>query len=108
MPPAGWFQWDQSALLLSITVQPGAKRDEFVGQHGQAVKVRIHAPPIDGRANERLIEFLASAFGTPRTSVSLIRGAGSRLKKIKIDNPRRIPQVLQPLGLQTLSGEGGK
>ena len=53
-------------MILDLYVQPGAKRSEFAGQHGERVKLRLAAPPVEGKANAALIEFLAEYFGVPQ------------------------------------------
>jgi len=102
-----WFAWHSSALVLNVALQPGAKRDEFVGLHGDALKIRIQSPPIDGRANRGLIDFLAATFDCPRANVTLLRGAASRRKIMRVDCPNTIPQALQQLGLHAPSGDTG-
>jgi uncharacterized protein len=87
--------WEEQDLLLRIRVQPRAARDEFVVQGGQ-LKARITAPPLDGRANDHLLAFLACAFGVPRNRVSLLSGQSSRIKRLRIAAPARLPPALQP------------
>lgn len=91
---APWYQWDGENLLLSVHVQPKASRDRLDGVHGERLKVRITAPPLEGRANAHLLEFLADAFGVPRRNVALLAGAGGRSKRIRIERPARIPEGL--------------
>lgn len=67
-------------IFLKVHAQPGAKNTQIVGPHGGALKIRIHAPPIDGRANIELIHFLAQLFDTSKTNVSLVKGESSRAK----------------------------
>lgn len=69
---------------VSVRVQPGAKRDAVVGLHAGAVKIALSAPPVDGRANEALIAFVAERVGLPRARVSLVAGASSRSKVLRI------------------------
>lgn len=95
-PAPGACEWQGDALLLRVYIQPRAGRDEIIGWHGGAIKVRITAPPVDGKANAHLIRFLAKAFGVPRTRVSLIGGETSRLKRLRIDGPVRLPQPIPP------------
>jgi uncharacterized protein (TIGR00251 family) len=73
------------SCALSIKAVPNAPRSEVVGWLGEALKVKIHAPPVEGRANEMLCEFLAGYFGVPRRAVTLLRGEASRLKTIRIE-----------------------
>jgi hypothetical protein len=67
-----------------VHAQPGAKRTEFVGVHGDALKIKIKAVPEDGKANEELVRFLAELFGVPQTQVQLVRGSTSRQKVLVI------------------------
>jgi len=88
---AGWCKADGDALVLALRVQPGAKRSEVAGEHGGALKVRLAAPPVDGRANAELRRFLADAFGVPLRNVTLLRGEASRAKQVRVDAPVRRP-----------------
>ena len=88
---AGWCRRDGFDLVLTVHLQPRASRDELVGIAGDTLKIRIAAPPVDGEANDRLIGFLARAFGVPRSGVSLEQGRGSRHKRVRIRSPQRLP-----------------
>lgn len=70
--------------LLSVRVQPRARRDEIPGWQGDALRVRVTAPPIDGRANDAVIILLAEAFGVPRSSIELVSGATGRTKLFRV------------------------
>jgi uncharacterized protein len=84
------LQGDQ--LVLTLRVQPAASNDAIVGPYGDdALRVRITAPPLDGRANAHLCRFLASAFGVSPHQVTLQRGKGSRNKEVAISSPRLLP-----------------
>ncbi|MAB41584.1 MAG: YggU family protein [Pseudomonadales bacterium] len=89
-----FYHWQGEDLLLDCHLQPGAKRAEFAGQHGERLKIRISAPPIDGKANEALIRFLADAFAVSRQQVSLLSGQSSRQKRLLIQTPRQLPTEL--------------
>jgi uncharacterized protein (TIGR00251 family) len=91
------IRWHGSTLTLELQVQPGAARDEIVGAHGDRLKVRITAPPVDGRANRHLIEYLATSFGVARSRVTLLRGESGRAKTVQIDSPARLPSALSAL-----------
>jgi uncharacterized protein (TIGR00251 family) len=67
---------------MHIHAQPGAKRTEVVGLYGNCVKLRLASPPVDGKANACLIEFLAQRLGVKRGQVSILHGAGSRRKTV--------------------------
>lgn len=92
-----WCRWVSAReLILQLRVQPRASRDEIVGPHGDALKVRITAPPVEGQANEHLLRFLAKAFGVPRGQVSLLQGATGRVKRVTVFSPRQLPGGIPP------------
>jgi uncharacterized protein len=68
-----------------VHVQPRASRTGLAGQHGDALKVRLAAPPVDGAANEALVRFLAELLGVPRSAVRLERGTTGRSKLVAVD-----------------------
>ena len=70
---------------VNFYVQPRASNTEVVGRHGDAIKVRVKAPPVDGAANEELIRFLAKRLRVPRESIELVSGSSSRHKQIVIE-----------------------
>jgi uncharacterized protein (TIGR00251 family) len=69
---------------VSVRVHPGAKRNAVTGLHAGAVKIALTAPPVDGKANEALIVFVAECLKLPRAQVSLIAGTSSRRKTLRI------------------------
>jgi uncharacterized protein (TIGR00251 family) len=69
---------------LVIRLHPGAKKNAITGLHDNALKIALNAPPIDGRANEALIAFLAERLAIPRAKIALIAGATSRSKTLRI------------------------
>jgi uncharacterized protein (TIGR00251 family) len=71
-------------VRISVHAQPGAKKTEVAGLHGNAIKIRIQAPPLEGRANDELIRFLAEVLDVPRAHVTLYRGDKSRTKVFSI------------------------
>ena len=74
-----------TGVRFAVHVQPRASRTEIVGAHGDAIKVRLLAPPVDGAANEALVDFLSERFAVPRRGVRIISGAQSRAKIVEID-----------------------
>jgi uncharacterized protein (TIGR00251 family) len=88
-----WLTEASDHLILTLRVQPGAKRSEVVGTHGTALKIRLAAPPVDGKANEALIAFLAEAYGVPVRNVKLLTGQTSRSKRVRVDAPRNRPDT---------------
>lgn len=89
------WQWQGDDLVLAVHVQPRASRDEWVGEHDGALKLRITAPPVDGKANAHLAKFLARAFGVTRGSVELVSGESSRRKRFRIRSPKRLPEIIE-------------
>ena len=73
-----------SGISFSVRVQPRAKRNTVVGELEGALKIALTAPPVDGRANEACIEFLAGLFDIPRSSVTIISGHNSRNKVLRV------------------------
>jgi uncharacterized protein len=74
----------EPACTIAIKAIPNAPRSEVVGWLGDALKVKVHAPPVEGRANEVLCEFLADTLGLPRRAVTLVRGDTSRQKVVRV------------------------
>lgn len=71
--------------LLLVSVVPNAKRTELVGLHDGALRVRLAAPPVDGKANDCLSAWLAAELGLPKRAVSLVRGQTARVKQLQVD-----------------------
>jgi hypothetical protein len=80
-----WLRDCADGVRLSLYIQPGAKKTEIAGEHGEALKIRLAAPPVDGRANEALLAFLAGRLGVARAKLSLEAGASSRRKRVHVD-----------------------
>lgn len=70
---------------LVVHVQPRAKKSELAGRHGDAIKVRLQAPPVDGAANEELVRFLAESLGVARRAITIVGGLTSRRKTVEIE-----------------------
>jgi uncharacterized protein len=73
------------SCTLELKTIPNAPRDQVAGWLGDALKVKVHAPALDGRANEALLEFLAAELGLPRRAVTLVRGDKSRHKVVRLE-----------------------
>jgi hypothetical protein len=71
-------------VRLRVRVQPRASRSEIAGVHGDELRIRLQAPPVDGAANEALVRFLAEALGAPRSAVEIVSGLASRSKTVVI------------------------
>lgn len=89
-----WFQRNGETVTLTLHVQPGAKRSEIGGLHGDALKVRLAAPPLEGRANDALLRFIAKRFDVPLRQVELRHGSQSRHKVVAVSR-----SIVDPLSL---------
>lgn len=76
---------DGGAVLVAVKAVPGARRDEVVGRLGERLKVRVSAPAEDGRANAAICALLARELGVPARAVSVVRGASSPEKTVRIE-----------------------
>lgn len=90
-------------VVITVHAQPGARRTEVVGRHGEAIKIRIAAPPVDDRANDALVAFLAETFGVRRSAVTIRSGSTSRHKRVLING---IDLDAASTVVATLLGEG--
>ena len=84
------------ALWLAVSVSPNARRTQVEGLHDGALRVRLAAPPVDGKANDLLVAWIAVELGLPRSAVRVVRGQASRRKWLAIDtSPAGLAQWLQ-------------
>lgn len=83
-------------VLLRVYVQPKASKNEIVGLHGDALKIRLTSPPVDGKANKALVAFIARILSVPKRQVTLHSGQQNRNKVLKIEGvtEERLQQVL--------------
>lgn len=93
---AAWYRRSGEIVTLTLHVQPGAKRSEIAGLHGEALKIRLAAPPVEGRANEALLKFIAELFGVPLRQVELRQGGQSRHKVVAVTGSKIAPENLLP------------
>jgi len=96
---AGFAKDVVDGCTLSVRVHPGARKNSVTGVHADALKIALTAPPVDGKANEALIAFIAEALHLPRARVSLVAGATSRAKTVRITgrSAAEVAAVLSPL-----------
>ncbi len=95
-PREKWYQKtdDITVITLTIYVQPGAKQNEIVGIHGDALKIKLTTPPTDGRANKALVRYIARLFEVPLSQITLKRGAKSPHKIIEVRASQIDPEIL--------------
>lgn len=86
------YRWLDQTLVLYCQLQPKASTDEIVGVQAEKLKIRITAPPTDGKANTHLIKFLSKEFGVAKQNINMISGETSRYKIIEISSPTKLPE----------------
>jgi len=79
-----WIKAQNGGVLLTLHIQPGAKTTEVAGIHGEALKIRLAAPPVDGKANAALLAFIAKTLKLPKNQVTLVSGETSRAKRVQV------------------------
>lgn len=82
-----WFEEKDGHLILNIRVVPRASKDAIQGLLGDALKVRIQAPPVEGKANAYLVKFLSKKWNIPRRDIEILSGETGRNKRLRIVNP---------------------
>jgi uncharacterized protein (TIGR00251 family) len=90
-----WYSWEGESLILRIKVQPKASSNAFAEVMGDAIKLRTTAPPIDGKANEQIIAWLAKGFGVAKSNVQLSSGDVARFKTFRIAAPKKLLADIQ-------------
>ena len=83
-PQPAWIGTTSAGCLLTVKATPRASRTEIAGADAAWLRIRLQAPPVDGKANEALTEFLAEKLGAPRRAVTVAAGETGRVKKVHI------------------------
>lgn len=78
------FKESNGAVTFAVKVIPRASKNQIAGVEGEAIKIRLRAPPVDGQANKALIEFLADALNLPRANIEIVTGQTSRHKIVRV------------------------
>jgi len=89
-----WWRFEGDRIVLELHVQPGARRTEVAGLHGERLKVRVAARAVEGEANAALVEFLAERLQAARRDVQIEAGSGSRAKRVSVRGARGRPETL--------------
>ena len=89
-----FFKWQNDDLILNVRVQPRAANDAFAEYNDEFIKIRITAPPVDGKANKHLIAFLAKTFKVAKSSIELLSGETGRNKRLLIHQPKVLPDTI--------------
>jgi uncharacterized protein (TIGR00251 family) len=87
-----FYKWQEKDLILYAQIQPKSSKDEVVGMIGENLKIKITAPPIDGKANEHLCRFIAKIFNVSKSQVSILKGETSKIKTLLIKQPQQLPE----------------
>lgn len=93
-----FYRWDAERLHLFVRVQPKASRDEWSEVQEARVRIRITAPPVDGKANQHLVKFIAKTFGVAKSNVTIINGETGRNKHLLIESPAILPEGIYKEG----------
>ena len=96
---SAWFSvGGDGRITLALHVQPGARQTECAGQHGDALKIRLAAPPVDGKANAALIAFIAERLGCARADIAIKSGQSARRKLLTVSGsaPEAVARLATP------------
>lgn len=92
---ANFFRWQGTDLLLQVKVQPGSRCDEIMDVHNDVLKVRITAPPVDGKANKHLCRYIANICKVKKSQIHIESGHTNRNKTIRIQlDEQKLPDCL--------------
>ncbi|OHX13616.1 DUF167 domain-containing protein [Chromobacterium sphagni] len=94
-----WLRCHDGRVRLTLHVQPGAKKTEPAGEHGDCLKIRLAAPPVDGKANAALLAWLAGRFGVAKRDVALLSGDKNRHKVVEVRSALDAAAVLGLFGI---------
>lgn len=97
------YEPERRRLILMVYVQPGAKNNQLVGLHGDALKVKIAAPAMDNKANAALIKFLSVTLGIQKSTIAIRRGATGRRKVVEITGGPELSAKLEALAASRLT-----
>ncbi len=89
-----WWAAGADGLRITVAVTPGARHSQVIGRVGSALRVKVAARPVDGKANDELVRFLAEVFGVRRSAITLVHGRRGRSKVIDIAGIDRPPSQL--------------
>ena len=95
-----FYHWQNDDLILFVKVQPKASKDELVEvvkneTQADQIRIRITAPPVDGKANKHLITYLSKVFNVAKSHISLLSGETGRNKKLQIHKPKQLPTMIK-------------
>lgn len=85
------YKWQEKDLILHVQIQPKSSKDEVVGVLGDNLKIKITAPPVDGKANAYLCSFISKIFDVSKSQVIVLKGETSKIKTLLIKQPQQLP-----------------
>lgn len=85
-----WISESSTGVVLNVRVVPRASRNEVRGEMAGALKIRLQAPPVDGKANQALIDFLSDALNVPRSAIAIVSGGTGRNKRVAVARVREV------------------
>lgn len=92
-----WCSTLPGGIRLAVQIQANAKKTEVIGVFDDALKIKLHAQPIEGKANEALIRFLADALSVPRSAIALTHGQTNKRKLLQVAAPKLTPDLVASL-----------
>jgi uncharacterized protein (TIGR00251 family) len=93
-----WIKETAKGIILPVRAVPRASKNEIRGIHGEALKVRLQAPPVEGKANQALIRFLSEALAVPRSQITIASGETGRNKTVLITGLSK-PELIRKIGI---------
>lgn len=84
-----YYYWRKNVLFLEIYLQPNASKNAIIGKHGDKLKISVTTQPIENKANQELIKFIAKFLNLPKSQINLVKGKQSRNKLIAISPPQK-------------------
>jgi uncharacterized protein (TIGR00251 family) len=93
---ADHYAWQGDNLIVHCHFQPNARADEIVGIHDKRLKIRITAPPVDGKANDHIVKWFSKLFKVPKGHIDILQGELGRQKTLRIQSPKFLPKGFIP------------
>lgn len=92
---AAWLSKTKDRIRIVVQVSPNAKKSEIASSEGDTLRIRLQAPPVDGKANEALVQFIAKKLRTPRKNITITHGLSSKRKLLDIALPESSSQEVE-------------
>jgi len=92
--PARFYRWEGADLILSVLVQPRASHNQVVGVHGEHLRIRVTAAPVEGKANQAVIKLLGKLFHVPPSRLCIEKGDSAKFKRVRVTAPASLPEYI--------------